>query len=345
MNGLLLLRSPGPEDFKKKKGWSSLKKSQKSVTSSQESRTALSSTPVKEENEPQALEDLPKNEPSPDSDDLISYSPLSEFPAETENKISECRKSLFSHDASENETEDSMDLPSDKFSSEDEFLIDFIDNLESESVRGKDTPSVNTQLESVASLASANQATSSASTGGENSLSESNSAIKSSIQSPQSIVLERLRETILTSDNLPLTNLNCSSVQSVPSSQASLSMPPQRGLSKAGQVSGLKQTDIGVFFGLKPLKEKEKEAESGPAGLKNDSDPTAGRQRRERQRKNKSDTAPEALQSGDNGSAGDAQGESGKRKRGGWRKGWNRVNADGEVEKPHCPFYKKIPGK
>ncbi|XP_074519994.1 DNA cross-link repair 1A protein [Halichoeres trimaculatus] len=344
-NGLLLLRSPGPEDFKKKKGWASLRKSQKSTSSSQESKATLSSTPVKEESESQAFEDAPKGTPSLDTEDFISYSPLSEFPTETEDKISECRKSLFSHDASENETEDSMELYSDKFSSEDEFLTDFIDNIESRNVQGEDFSSLNTQLESVASLASSNQLASSTCTGGKEDLSESDSAIKSSIQSPQSIVLERLRETILNSDNLSLNNFNSSSVQTeqVSASQASFSMPPQKGLSKPGKASGLKQTDIGVFFGLKPLKEKE--SESGPVELKtNPIHPTMGRQRRERQRRSKAGAAPEASQSGDNENVGDTQGESGRGRRGGWRKGWNRVNADGEVEKPQCPFYKKIPG-
>ncbi|XP_034563211.1 DNA cross-link repair 1A protein [Notolabrus celidotus] len=349
-NGLLLLRSPGPEDFKKKKGWSSLTKSQKSVSSSQETRTELSSTPVKEESGSQACEHLPKSEPSPDMEDFISFSPLSELPVETEDKISECRKSLFGCDVSENETKDSVELFSDGFSSEDELLTDFIDNLESKNVQVKEPTSLNTQLESVTSLAPTNQMASSSCTGGKEALSGSTSAIKSSIQSPQSIVLERLRETILNSDNLHLNDCDSISVQSeqVPSQassvQKSQSMPPQKGLSKAGQASGLKQTDIGVFFGLKPLKEKEKETESGPNGLQTNLNPTAGRQRKERQRKSKADTAPEASQTVNSENASDAPGESGRGRKGGWRKGWNRVNADGEVQMRRCPFYKKIPG-
>uniref|UniRef100_A0A4W6C534 DNA cross-link repair 1A protein n=1 Tax=Lates calcarifer TaxID=8187 RepID=A0A4W6C534_LATCA len=260
-NGLLFLRSPGPEDFKKKKGWSSSAKGHKPISASQESKTELSSTPVKEDWGGQACEGFPKSEPSPENDDIISYSPLSEFPAETE-----------------------------------------VNN-------------------------------------------------------------KRLRETLLSSDNLCSKNLN-DSIQSeqsqanshqVPSSQTSTvqrpqSMPLQKGQSKTGQASGLKQTDIGVFFGLKPLKEKEKEAKSGPNELNTTSVPALvensgqRRQRRERQRRSKVDTTTDTSQgmvTVDSNDVGNAQGKTSRD----WRRSrWNRVNADGEVELQRCPFYKKIPG-
>ncbi|XP_060884299.1 DNA cross-link repair 1A protein [Labrus mixtus] len=356
-NGLLLLRSPGPEDFKKKKGWSSLTKSQKSLSSSQESKAELSSTPVKSESGSQACEHLPEREPFLDIDDYISYSPLSEFPAETDDNTSECKKSLFNDKTSQNETENSGDLFSDDFSSEDELLTQFIDHLESKNEQVKEPSSLNTQLESVNSLSPTNQLAASAFTCEKVTPRESTSAIKSCIQSPQSIVLDRLRETICSSDNLHLKNLNNIGVQSeqVPSSQAagvqtSQSMPPQKDLSKAGQASGLKQTDIGVFFGLKPLKEKKKEAaESGPDGLNTNSVPLPeGRSRQRRDRKSKTDASAGTSHAVDNENAGEAQGEAGRGRRGGWRGGWrgrwNRVNADGEVEQPRCPFYKKISG-
>uniref|UniRef100_A0A3Q3EEM0 DNA cross-link repair 1A protein n=1 Tax=Labrus bergylta TaxID=56723 RepID=A0A3Q3EEM0_9LABR len=356
-NGLLLLRSPGPEDFKKKKGWSRLTKSQKSLSSSQESRAELSSTPDKSESGSQACEHLPESEPFPDIDDYISYSPLSEFPAETDDNISECKKSLFNNKTSQNETENSRDLFSDDFSSEDELLTQFIDHLESENEQVKEPSSLNTQLESVNSLSPTNQLAASAFTCEKVTPRASTSAVKSCIQSPQSIVLDRLRETICSSDNLHLKNLNNIGAQSekVPSSQAagvqiSQSMPPQKDLSKAGQASGLKQTDIGVFFGLKPLKEKKKEeAESGPNGLNTNSVPLPeGRSRQRRERKSKTDASAGTSHAVGNENAGEAQGEAGRGRRGGWRGGWrgrwNRVNADGEVERPRCPFYKKIPG-
>lgn len=374
-NGLLFLRSPGPEDFKKKKGWSSSTKNQKSISASQESRAELSSSPVKAESERQACEVLPKSEPTPDNNDTISYSPLSELPAETEVKIGECKKALFNKNASENESEDSMLLFSDRFSSEDELLTEFIDNLETNNVQVKEHASLNTQLDSVTSVPPTNQLAASTvaqnradSTGEKEAPSRSTSALspcKSIVQSPQSIVLERLRETLLSSDSLHLNNLNNSSVQSelhatspeVPSSQTSVvqrsqTMPPQKGQSKAGRASCLKQTDIGVFFGLRPLKEKT--AESGPNQLNSTSFPTLGESsrqtqpRRGSQRKSKADTAADTSQgtvTAQNGNILNAQGEAGKSRNRGWRGGrWNRVNADGEVQLPRCPFYKKIPG-
>ncbi|KAM8729745.1 DNA cross-link repair 1A protein [Acanthopagrus schlegelii] len=350
-NGLLFLRSPGPEDFKKRKGWSSSLKRQKSISSSQESRAELSSAPVKAESGGGACE--PKIEPSPD-DDFISYSPISELPADTEVKSSECRKALFKNDASENESEDSTLL-----FSEDELLTEFIDNLETSNVQHA---SSNTQLEAVSSGPPTNQLAASAV---DRSDHTSGKAAQSSIQSPQSIVLERLRETLRSSDSLHIKNLNESSVQSEPPplvlpSQTSIvhssqTMPPQKGQSKTGQASSLKQTDIGVFFGLRPLKEKEKEAESGPNEPNTTSVPTLGessrqrRPRKERQRKSMADTAANSSQGTvavDNSTVTrNTKGDAGKGRNRGWRgRKWNRVNADGEVELPRCPFYKKIPG-
>lgn len=351
-NGLLFLRSPGPEDFKKRKGWSSSLKRQKSISSSQESRAELSSAPVKAESGGGACE--PKIEPSPD-DDFISYSPISELPADTEVKSSECRKALFKNDASENESEDSTLL-----FSEDELLTEFIDNLETSNVQHA---SSNTQLEAVSSGPPTNQLAASAV---DRSDHTSGKAAQSSIQSPQSIVLERLRETLRSSDSLHIKNLNESSVQSEPPplvlpSQTSIvhssqTMPPRKGQSKTGQASSLKQTDIGVFFGLRPLKEKEKEAESGPNEPNTTSVPTLGessrqrRPRKERQRKSMADTAADSSQGTvavDNSNVTrNTQGEAGKGRNRGWRgRRWNRVNADGEVQLPRCPFYKKIPGQ
>lgn len=368
-NGLLLLRSPGPEDFKKKKGWLSSTKSQKSLSASQESRTELSSTPVTAESGRQACEGLPKSEPSPDNDDAISYSPLSEFPAETEVNSNECRKALFNDDASDNEDGNSMVLFSDSFSSEDELFTQFIDTIGTSNVQAKEPSSLNTQLESVTSSLPTNQqapAVSEAdSTGGKEAHGKSTSAVSPctrGIQSPQSVVLERLRETLLSSDSPHLKNLVDSNIQ-VPSSetstaQTSQTMPPQKG--KAGQASCLKQTDIGVFFGLKPLNEKKKEAESGPNHLSTISVPTLGensgrtRQRRDRQRRERGDRQRQSKADAAAGtsqgtlavnSSDVAQGEAGRGRTRGWRgRRWNRTNADGEAELPRCPFYKKIPG-
>ncbi|XP_039990254.1 DNA cross-link repair 1A protein [Xiphias gladius] len=372
-NGLLCLRSPGPEDFKKKKGWSSSSKGHKSISASQESKTELSSTPVKEDSGGQTCEGFPESEPSPENSYAISYSPLSKFPAETEVNNSECRKILFNSDAFENGDEDSMVLFSDCFSSEDELLTQFLDNLETNNVPVKDPSSSNTQLESFTSLAPTNQLAAATvagnkadSTGEKETHGKSynpTSPCKTSIHSPQSIVLERLRETILSSDSLHLKNLN-DSVQSeqphtnshqVPSSQTSTvqrspAMPPQKGQSKASQASCLKQTDIGVFFGLEPLKRKEKRAESEPHELNTTCIPTHGensgqrRQRSDRPRKSKADTTADTSDGKVTVGGSDEVNARGEARRGWRRRRWNRANADGEVELPRCPFYKKIPG-
>lgn len=360
-NGLLLLRSPGPEDFKKKKGWLSSSKGQKSLTSSQESKKELSSTPVQEDSGGRACEGLSK--PSPENDYAISYSPLSEFPADTEVNNNECRKALFNNNAFENEDENSMSLFSDSFSSEDEVFAEFIDNnLEGNRMTVKEMSSSNTQLGSLPSLALTNQLAATpgpenrAESSGENeACGKSNEISTTSTQSAQSIVLERLRETLLSSETFK--NVSTEPEQphtssQVPSSQRSIvsssqSMAPQKGHNKASQASGLKQTDIGVFFGLKPLK-KEKEAESGPKAIETSSIPAVGensgrrRQRRDRQRKSPQSQTTDMVNSS---SLAEGQGEARTGGTRGWRRRrWNRVNADGEVELPRCPFYKKIPG-
>lgn len=371
-NGLLLLRSPGPEDFKKKKGWSSSTKGQKSISSSQESKTELSSSPLKAESRRQACDNLVRSEPSPDNNEAISYSPLSEFPAETEVINSGPRKALFDNDASEND--DSMLLFSDRFSSEDELFSEFIDNLETNKVP---VAFSNTQLEPITAasnqLAASSVAENRADSTGEKQVHGTFaceiSPCKSSIQSPQSIVLERLRETLLNSDNLHSNNFTDSSIQSehpqsgspqVPSSQTSVvprsqNMAPQKCQSKAGQASCLKQMDIGVFFGLKPLKEKEREKEknSGPSELNGTSNAAPGensgqRRQRRRDRQRKTDTTTDTSQSTvtvTSSNATDAQGEAGRGGNRGWRRSrWNRGKGEGE-DLPRCPFYKKIPGQ
>ncbi|KAM4623958.1 DNA cross-link repair 1A protein [Polymixia lowei] len=379
-NSLLLLRSPGPEDFKKKKGWLPSAKGQKSTSSSQESKIELTSTPIKSDNGTQAFEGgFVKIEQSPYNDDSISYSPLSEIPAEIEVNEREPRKSLFPITTSE---QDSTVLFSDAFSSDDELFSDFIDQLETNNVLVREHASAHskTQLESVISLVPCNQLASS--TAGENTpnstsgkevngkpaeaISSYQSSIKTSIQSPQSIVLECLRETLSSQNNLHCKSLNDSGAQTEQdgalqplSTQTSIpltsqAMAPRKGQSKAGQASSLKQLDIGVFFGLKPLKEKQEEVESGPRELGTTPDPPSGeksRRRRERggrQRKGRAATTTDT--SNDIGTAGDsnvasARGETGRGWRRGGRRRWNRGTMYGELEEPmHCPFYKKIPG-
>ncbi|KAM9774352.1 DNA cross-link repair 1A protein [Syngnathus typhle] len=229
-NSLLLLRSPGAEDMKKKKGWSSSGRS--SVTSSQGSRTEIPAV----------------SQSSQDIEDLISYSPLSELPAEMD---------AVDKDASEDEC--SMVL-----FSEDEPLTDLSDHDEG--------------VGKVSLIA------------GEK------------LQSPQRIVLERLKESLQTS--------------AFGSSQSSAA--PPRNMAARG--SGLKQTDIGVFFGLKALKVEVKvEADGGASSRREWKRNPAGR-------------------------GGEAAGKGGNKvevARNKWR---NRDDDKGDEQPRRCPFYKKIPG-
>ncbi|KAK2820420.1 hypothetical protein Q5P01_023379 [Channa striata] len=366
-NGLLLLRSPAPEDFKKKKGWACSTKGQKSINVSQENNTEPSSTPIKSETAEQTGESSQISKLSHDNNDEISYSPLSEFPAEKEANKSDCRKSLFNNkDAFENGADDSMVLFSDGFSSEDEVLTEFIDNLDTSSASLKDQPSTNTQLRSVTSSVPAAQLPAyrvdenrARSTGNREVYGKSTS--KSCPQSPESIVLERLRENLLNSRNLHSNNLNDSirlepvnakSPQVDPSQTSTIqrthTMPPQKSQSKAGQATSFKQTDIGVFFGLKPLKEKEKEAENAASAPTLVENSDQRRQRRDRQRKSKADTTADTLSDTVTARSSDvanAQGQAGRSGTRGWRRRRrNQGMPDEEIELPRCPFYKKIPG-
>lgn len=357
MNGLQLLRSPGPEDFKKKKGWSSSSKT--SVSSSQENKTQLSSTPLRAETKGKT-QFLPKCENSQNTEDSISYSPLSELPAEEEVRNNEFRRFPFSKDASVSEAEDSVELLTDKFSSKDKLLAELTDNIESNKVQVQKHAPLKTQLESFTSGLPTNQPLQQAASAfnqhragsmvKKQAPDSSSSLSKSSIQSPQSIVLERLRETIQGSDNLDNFDLEepHTSTAQVSSSERSHTMPPQKGHAKPGQASCLKQMDIGVFFGLKPLKEVDKKIQNGPNELDGAVTSTMGekprRQRRQprddRQRRSKAD-APAGTSKGiaESGVV-DVQREA-KHYR---KRRWNRVNAAGEEELPCCPFYKKIPG-
>ncbi|XP_032429444.1 DNA cross-link repair 1A protein [Xiphophorus hellerii] len=332
-NGLLLLRSPGPDDFKKKKGWlGNNNKAQKSVCE-------ISPTPVKEILSDQACEVSTEKQTSlkddDDDDDGISYSPLSELPAESEIN---CRKSLFLNESSGNEH--SVILFNDSFSSEDEILAEFIDkNCDEGATFDDPSSSSSSQLDPVSSLVPSNQQAAEAPCVSRREISGS------SIQSPQSVVLERLRETICLEVHSSQ-KLNSAQVSSSQDSFGSnyQNMLPQKGQTKAVQGSGLKQTDIGVFFGLKPLKDTE--TESLQNNLDASSVPASGKNLgRHKQRKRKADPETEVAQAAaiGNDSVG-AQSDAGRGGNRGWRRSWNRINADGEVQLPRCPFYKKIPG-
>uniref|UniRef100_A0A3Q2YG13 DNA cross-link repair 1A protein n=1 Tax=Hippocampus comes TaxID=109280 RepID=A0A3Q2YG13_HIPCM len=210
--------------MKKKKGWSSSGRS--SVTSSQENRTE---TPA-------------EKQASQDREDRISYSPLSELPAD---------KDAVHEDASEDE--DSMVL-----FSEDEPLPDGTDRPED--------------------------------TGGVSPIAGE------SLGSPQRMVLEQLRQSLR---GLPFGPSQSSTV------------PHRKGPSGAGRDSGLKQTDIGVFFGLKALKAEEQAETSGSAA--------SGASSRRNGMRN---AAADADRGGDDGGHGGNAVEAGRRRTKEWGNKW-----------------------
>ncbi|KAI7796624.1 DNA cross-link repair 1A protein [Triplophysa rosa] len=372
-NALLLLRSPNTEDIKKKKGWSSSTKRSQSQSSSQEAR---SSTPVKPETE------VKEEFSAFNDDDYISYSPLSELPGvDEEHTTQKTNKELLFHDDTvhgdesevdeEEGDEDSLKLFSDD---DDELFINMLDHYETNSQELGPHDSLNTCVKSQSSL-TPDDLIASSFTGVSDGKSQhgplSQSVEKQStanskltdtqLQSPQSLVLERLRERISSPAHInnlgsEATSANISqdlfsSQTPLSTTQKTLSMAPRRTQTKGGP-SGLKQTDIGVFFGLKPLTQSKAEEEldgmeaeqqgSRKARIVKANDRDAKRAGKRRRKNEVSNVSPAA----EDGTAQPTQTEGGRGGRAaGWKR-WNRERAtdgDPEVHK-RCPFYKKIPG-
>uniref|UniRef100_A0A4W5NG41 DNA cross-link repair 1A protein n=1 Tax=Hucho hucho TaxID=62062 RepID=A0A4W5NG41_9TELE len=361
-NALLLLRSPAPEVIRKKKGWSPSTKGLKSTL--QDNKIKVS-TPHKDNSGGEGLEGgFVKAEPSASSDDEISYSPISEFPPDIEVNGTQPRKALFPSSMLEDgENNDSMLLFSDGVSS-DELFSNLVANSETNEVCSPVFS--DSQVVSISSLVHSNHLPSSSR---EEHTEDNCSAFSARppLQSPESIVLESLRERLFSpSSNCSLhsksldqcpahtnTELNMSLPQVPPSSQASPTQQSQATMTTRkgkGKASGLKQTDIGVFFGLKPLKDKEKVQEAGNGNVlpgvslhqapvleerKGGKGDPGGRQRKGRSA-NATETTKVGVRSDD---------WSTQTPREGGRKRWNRGRTDGEQgESKQCPFYKKIPG-
>ena len=338
-----------------------------------------------------------KPEVSPFDDGSISFSPLSELPAELEMEeevegvveLSGLRKALFPPSLAEKNQEESGE--SLELFSDDDFLNDFLDQLEGDTVPERrpeqaTSPSgYSTPVEVVCSLAvPSNQPAHTAAV--DNTLSTTHRETRgnpaaTNVQSPQSAVLERLRQTLTGSNSLfcqSVNNINnnyptlgSSQTASSTSTQAMAPRKPVTSQMKAGQGPSLKQTDIGVlFFGLKPLKNKQGE----PGGTSQDLKATAptapepatydcgrsqrGSTRGRRGRDNRgarsgirgptgaqADAGTGLAEAGDPGSGlAGAQGEGSRGGRGTRRGRWKRWGADSD-EPRHCPFYKKIPGE
>lgn len=363
-NALLLLRSPNTDDIKKKKGWSSSTRQSQFQSSSQEART---STPVKPpievKEEISAFID----------DDYISYSPLSELPdADEEQTSRKTKKELVFHDTVrgvENQVdEDSLQLFDDY--DDDELFMNMLDHSETNMEHGQQN-SLNTCVKLETSLTPGSHLMYSSFTGvsdekfkhGPFTQSEKSSTnskfTDTELQSPQSLVLERLRERIsnpahINSLGSEATDTNISqdlfyTQTAISATQKTLSMAPRRTQTKGGP-SGLKQTDIGVFFGLKPLTQSkgEEEVDSTPketdqqARIVQANGQDAKRAGRRRRKNEVFNVSPAA----EDGTAQPTQAEGGRGGRAaGWKR-WNRERATDGDPKVHkcCPFYKKIPG-
>lgn len=360
-NALLLLRSPAPEVIRKKKGWSPSTKGLKSTL--QDNKTKVS-TPHKDNSGGEGLDGgFVKAEPSASSDDEISYSPMSEFPQDIEVNGTQPKKALFPSSMLEDgENNDSMLLFSDGISS-DELFSNIVAHSETNEVVGSPVFS-DSQAVSISSLVHSNRPPS-FSREAHTEVNCNAFSARPPLQSPKSIVLESLRESLFSpSSNFSLhsksldqcpahtnTELNMSLPQVPPSSQASPTQQSQATMTTRkgkGKASGLKQTDIGVFFGLKPLKDKGKEQEAGNIlpGVSLHQGPVLEERKGGkgdhggRQRKGRSANATETPKVGVRSDGGSTQTPSE-----GGRKRWNRGRINGEQrESKRCPFYKKIPG-
>lgn len=382
-NALQLLRSPGPEDIKKKKGWSPSPKRPRSHNSTQEAKIRIS-TPMKVGN---VSHDVQIREVKEESctlgdDDYISYSPLSELPAETEEK--QIKKKLFHTTALEDVTvkdDDSTSLTLFNNSAlSDDLFADVLYQYKTETPRNqgdgviKESPYSCDQSES---LESYEHLTSSSCAGPTDNPHHSSSPFRHSkdvhvmkdrednpqLPSPQSLVLESLRKRIsnaaqfnslnsayvdVNSDSL---NQEMSCTQEVLANRKqTLSITPKKDQTKAGTF-GLKQTDIGVFFGLKPLKEKVEEVSKSVqenlqvSSASEKSSGAAERQNRWRKKTALSEVT-KTREDAEEGAAQPTQTEGNQGVRAWGRKRRNRTSTtDGGAEEPkRCPFYKKIPG-
>ncbi|XP_061087421.1 DNA cross-link repair 1A protein [Conger conger] len=395
-NAFMLLKSPSSRDIRKKKGWSSIAKQQKSTSLEQGGGVKLlpmetgsaSGTLLEDSKKADRCSSsqsvVPSSLSSSTNSDEISYSPISTLPT---------RKSP-SHSSMTGSEEgagggDSVMLYS-----------DVLTQAEMEGIRqsGNRTAAVNSDSmeacftlsspcgdelndDSAASTSLAlpdealNEDTTPALTCSVSGLKQESAAVgcsdhtrpnngKLQLRSPQSLVLERLREQLSgaacadpeASSGPPKEDgAACEAMLSVTLGsprQARASVTPRKARGKAGGSAscGLKQTDIGVFFGLKPLKleagdaAEAKENLAGSAPVPGGDAGARGKVNgRQRKRKATSSASEPPVLGATNGDANQIP-HAGLGGRGAGRKRWRRRTEDGSETVRRCPFYKKIPG-
>ncbi|KAL4613008.1 DNA cross-link repair 1A protein-like [Arapaima gigas] len=357
-----LLRSPTSEDIRKRKGWFTGSKniSRKSRAPSTPSYVSHGSEAVKS-----TL--TPANSTSVFNFNSggISYSPLSVYPGEVkvfQGETIPSRKSLFNDDNSniKGAKEDLSAFCSALDFSEDELLAELLSQSEVEDdptgltslsldncflnggetgIKGPNQPKAAIQKEEAVNT-----------TGEDHDLNLA--ADEHEWCSPESLVLEHLRDHL--QSRAKDSGLEAVLKQEPPlhltqEKQDAVNMAPRKTQVKLGS-SGLKQTDIGVFFGLKPLKKDELQPEvllvKEDAALKLAAVPEGQKTSGRRQRKRKAtsslgDSNTEGVAGNGNNSA--AKMDAGAQKPRGRR--WARGrNEDSLQQVKRCPFYKKIPG-
>ncbi|XP_028844230.1 DNA cross-link repair 1A protein [Denticeps clupeoides] len=356
-NALLLLRSPALGDIKKKKGWSPSAKGPRSQESKVRAdagdegavrslgRLSQGSVHSGEEPVPFQAERCDrvsqtggvKKEPELSGDDEnISYSPLSELPADVDSCT---RRTLFRDEGEGDQTDD-----------DDALFTELLDQCDAEDSNDfKDRPLVKTSfgtcVASNTSFTQQSQIIGPGSTG---------PAVEPQLQSQQSLILERLREQISNPDLCRCSGEADPSSSFSQTSSQTHTMGPRKTLAKAAPTSGFKQTDIGVFFGLKPLKEKgvdgqakgslkKPPGEGGPGENTGHLGSRRTRRRKEEEEEQVATTQAQAPVSGDNPN------QDGRARQGGETGGWRRRNMakwnkGAPQETRYCPFHKKIPG-
>lgn len=116
---------------------------------------------------------------------------------------------------------------------------------------------------------------------------------------------------------------------------------------KSSPAKGLKQMDIGVFFGLKPKVKEESKGEACLSEGKQILSSVAPSGKKPRQQKRKAEGSVEdleAVKESSNKDGGFADVTSGGQRK--WRKRFRESSTPDEgARKKQCPFYKKIPGE